>query len=235
MMVTWADLNERQQEYMKVIYEVDQLQEQYEKQRAAMDRYSRPADQWRYMEYADTYTGYTPFKRRLIEKGLVDQGTGSTFEALRERELILIKYDHAVLVRLTTKGRKLVRQAIGYQPQKKMPTGTLQEWHWKALIEAWKAGDDGIVPDGRGYYARIGWNTWLRLRDYKVHGENEPLAEEKSIRITWHKNEAIGLVTSYTQEIRMMITAFGKEYYRENWARYRELYPDVQAPEPTEK
>ncbi len=83
-----------------------------------------------------------------------------------------------------------------------------------------------------GYYAKIGWNTWLRLRDYKVHGESKPLAEEKRVSITFHKNEALGFSTSYTQDIRMTITEFGKEYYRENWARYRELYPDVEAPEP---
>ena len=237
-MVGWADLNERQQEYMKIIYETDQIQEQNEKKRASYDRYSRPADQWRYMEYAATISGYTPFKRRLVEKGLVDPGTGSTFEALEKRGLILVRYEGTFSeyslpsIRLTTKGRKLVRQAIGYQSAKKSPTGILQEWHWKALVEAWKAGNDGIMPDIKGYYARIGWNTWLRLRDYKVHGENKPLAEEKRISITWHKNEAIGLITSFSQEIRMTITEFGKEYYKENWARYRKLYPDVDAPEP---
>jgi hypothetical protein len=47
MMTTWADLNARQQEYMKTIYEVDQQQEEAERLRAARDRRSRPADEWR--------------------------------------------------------------------------------------------------------------------------------------------------------------------------------------------
>lgn len=237
-MIAWADLNERQQEYLKAIYEVDQQQEEWERQRAARHKRSRPADEWRWMIYANTERGYTPLKQRIVDKKLNDPGTGSTFSALENRELILIRYEGTFSeyslpsIRLTTKGRKLVRQAIGYKPAKKLQPGTLQEWHWKALVEAWKAGDEGIMPDIKGYYAHTSWNTWLRLRDYKIHGENKPLAEEKSISITWHKNEDIGLITSYTQEIRMLITEFGKEYYRENWARYRELYPDVEAPEP---
>jgi hypothetical protein len=238
MMVGWADLNERQQEYMKAIYGTDQEQEEWERQRAARHRRSRPADEWRWAQYANTDRGYTPLKQRIVEKDLNDPGTGSTFRALENRELILVRYEGTFSeysipsIRLTTKGRKLVRQAIGYQPAKKPPVGTLQEWHWKALTEAWKAGDEGITPDIKGYYARIGWNTWLRLRDYKVHGESRPLAEEKSVSINWHKNEDIGLITSYSQDIRMMITDFGKQYYCENWARYREMYPDVDAPEP---
>ncbi len=88
-MTTWADLNERQQEYMKAIYEVDQLQEQYEKQRAARDRRSRPADEWRWLIYADTERGHTPLKQRIVDKKLNDPGTGSTFSALESRELIL--------------------------------------------------------------------------------------------------------------------------------------------------
>lgn len=237
-MATWTDLNERQQEYMKAIYETDQEQEEAERLRAAHYRRSRPADEWRWMTYADTERGYTPLKERIVDKKLNDPGTGSTFNALESRELILVRYEGYIgeysipSIRLTTKGRKLVRQAIGYQPQKKLPVGTLQEWHWKALAEAWKAGDEGIIPDSDGYYARIGWNTWLRLRDYKVHGENKPLADEKGISITWHKSETIGIITSYSQEVRMVITEFGKEYYKEQWARYRELYPNVEAPEP---
>ncbi|HEY4033607.1 MAG TPA: hypothetical protein VGL94_06535 [Ktedonobacteraceae bacterium] len=65
-MGNWADLNERQQEYMKIIYETDQIQEQNEKKRAVLDQHSLPADQWRYMEYADTYTHIPQFEKRLF-------------------------------------------------------------------------------------------------------------------------------------------------------------------------
>src|SRR5580765_2608624 len=106
----WQDLNERQQKYMKVIYYTDQLQERNARGLERMYRHSIPADQWRWIEYADTYAGHTRFKQRLVDEGIVDPGTGSTFEALRERGLILVKYDHAVWIRLTTKGRRIVRQ-----------------------------------------------------------------------------------------------------------------------------
>jgi len=183
--------------------------------------------------------GYTPLKRRIVEKDLNDPGTGSTFSALESRELILVRYEGRFSayslpsIRLTTKGRKLVRQAIGYQAPKKLPTGTLQEWHWKALAEVWKAGDEGIISDDRTGYARIGWNTWQRLRDYKVYGENKPLADETSIHSSFVRGPAGFL--NHIQEIRMLITDFGKEYYKENWARYKELYPEVDALEPGEE
>jgi hypothetical protein len=31
---------------------------------------------------------------------------------------------------------------------------------------------------------------------------------------------------------RLYITSFGETYYRREWARYRALYPGVEAPEP---
>jgi len=43
--------------------------------------------------------------------------------------------------------------------------------------------------------------------------------------------------SGYTTNVRDVLctTEFGKQYYRENWARYKELYPDVEAPEPGEE
>jgi hypothetical protein len=32
---------------------------------------------------------------------------------------------------------------------------------------------------------------------------------------------------------RLFITANGRDLYRAEWARYRELYPDVEVPEPS--
>ena len=239
----WANLNERQQAYMKAIYEVDQEQEEHE--RGAWNRGGRPrpASEWRWMEYGTFYGIHTPLKMKIFLRKLQDEGTGSTFNALEQRGLVTCKYtwerkngervdERLLMIQMTKEGRKLVRSATGEQSKKALPSGTLREWHWRALAEAWKAGDKGIVSGGSGYYARIGCNTWRRLRDYKVYDESKPLAEEKSIEITWHRSEAIGIITSYMQDNRMIITDFGKEYYRENWARYRELYPDVDAPEP---
>jgi hypothetical protein len=130
-----------------------------------------------------------------VVAGLVDPGTGATFESLEKRGYILCRYepvvagDPLVYVQITPKGRKLVRAATGDQREKSLPPGTLHEWHWIAMVKAWKARPQG-VKDENGYYGHIGWNTWLRL------------------------------------------TPFGEEYYHDNWQRYRELYPEVDAPEP---
>ena len=34
------------------------------------------------------------------------------------------------------------------------------------MVEAWKARPAGVENEN-GYYGHIGWNTWLRLRDFK--------------------------------------------------------------------
>jgi hypothetical protein len=38
-----------------------------------------------------------------------------------------------------------------------------------ALALAWKGKPEGVIASGGWYgeYGNIGWNTWLRLRDYK--------------------------------------------------------------------
>ncbi len=117
--VTWSDLNERQQQYMLIIYEHDQIQESNAKSLMRFYQRSIPADQWRWIEYSGMYDDNSYLKRDLKKAKLVDSGTGSTFEALRERGLILVKYDASVLIRLTTPGRALVRKVLKEQTQEK--------------------------------------------------------------------------------------------------------------------
>jgi hypothetical protein len=38
---------------------------------------------------------------------------------------------------------------------------------------------------------------------------------------------------TYASTYRLRITPFGETYYRREWARYRALYPEVDAPEPS--
>ncbi len=218
----WNKLNQRQQAYMQFIFERDQAQERAEKRRSALDRSSQSAELWRWIEYADTMHGHTPLKQAIKDAGLVDPGTGSTFKALETRGYILVKYERVaphplsdliVWVRLTTKGRKLVRAALHLTAPQKMMVGTLHEWHWKALALAYEAGEKGVPATGPGY-GRIGWQTWLRLRDYKIQGIEYPL-------IRWQHNG-------------VMITDLGIGYYERSFARYSDFYPDVSAPTPRE-
>ncbi len=235
--ISWDDLNERQQTYLKLIYEYDQIQERNEKRRSARDWNSLPARVWRKIEYADTYSGHTPLKQSIKDAGMVDHGTGSTFKALRDRGLIQASWTHLlsneVDIWLTANGRKLVRSALNITARTTLPVGTLREWHWRALCRAYLAGDAGVgydvdTGDGFGY---VTWNTSLRLREYRYHGEERPLIAEKRF-----PGEHIDTVAGYNFKMgytsRTCITDFGKWYYQENWQRYREMYPEVKAPEP---
>lgn len=92
------------------------------------------------------------------------------------------------------------------------------------MAEAWKGRPAG-VKDENGYYGHIGWNTWLRLRDYKPGALIEEY--QTSGRYPGH--------VGYTEQIYWLrLTPFGEQYYRDNWQRYRELYPEVDAPKPDE-
>ena len=227
--VSWSDLNERQQTYLLTIYQRDQAEE--EAQRSAWSRgvRARPADEWRWMYYGETAYGPSPLKRALDSEGLVNQGTGATLEALRSRGLVLVRSSRSVSrgdlstvhVRMTLAGRKLARQASGEVREKKLPAGTLREWHWHALVQMYRSG--GLQTDGWGsdYYAldddahdwhnRTTWETVRRLEDYRWGA----LCHD---------------VGGFT--MRYGLTPFGRAYYERERVRYRELYPDVDAPEP---
>jgi hypothetical protein len=191
----------------------------------------RPAIEWRWMFYGIfPETGNdSPLRRRLKVAHLVDSGTGATFQALESRGYVLCRYEPVVIgdplvyIQITPAGRKLVRAATDQQREKALPPGTLREWHWKALAEAWKARPAGLKSEYGENYGHISWNTWLRLRDFKAG----PLIEEYAT-----SGEYLVHV-GYTPQIHWLcLSAPGEQFYRENWQLYRELYPEVDAPEP---
>lgn len=241
-------LNERQLTYLKAIYRLDQAREA--DQRGAWNRGQRvlPASEWRWIAYN---TSESMLRLQLLEAHLVDEGTGSTFESLERRGLIECRYERdelgipILLVKMTTKGRRLARSLTGEQRERPLPIGTLREWHWKALVVAYQAGDEGVKQDYAfsGRYSGIGWNTWLRLRDYKHQGKEHPLIREAS---TWvqvrrsvftgrHRPNDYEERTVAEQEHRLFITTFGCSYYAQSWQHYRQLYPEVEAPEPRQE
>lgn len=232
----WEDLNERQQAYMKCIYETDQEQEEHERGTWNCGGRPRPASVWRWIEYGTFYGVPSPLKMKIFLRKIQDEGTGSTFDALERRGLITCKYtwerkngeqieERFLMVQITKEGRKLVRSAIGEQSKKALPPGTLREWHWKAMAMAWKGRPEGVMAAGGWYgdYGRIGWNTWLRLRDYK----NGALVEEYTT-VGEYRSASGGTLDIHW----IRLTSLGEQYYKENWARYWEMYPEVEAPEP---
>lgn len=236
----WSELNKRQQHYLRAVYEIDQAQEANVKQEGAHGRgNSTPASVWRWMPYN---AAGAALLRKIQDAGYQDQGTGSTFQALERRGLVLCKYEPGSLggpilcVQITKAGRKVVREALGHTAPKTLPVCTLREWHWRALCWAYVRGDQGIeydkdVGDGFGY---VSWKTCLRLRDYTVRGVETPLIGEKRF-----PGESSSTVAGYTFKkeytARLCITDFGRQYYRENWQRYKEMYPEVDAPHPAKQ
>jgi hypothetical protein len=91
----WNALNERQRTYVRAIYDIDQAQEQRERGRFVRGERSRPAAEWRQIEYG-LLPGFPPVPSQLYEaierQGLRDEGAGSTFNALEARKLIECHY-----------------------------------------------------------------------------------------------------------------------------------------------
>jgi hypothetical protein len=132
----------------------------------------------------------------------------------------------AVHVHMTPAGRKLAREASGEVREKKLPAGTLRKWHWRALAQMYRSGGIHTVDWSGDYYAlddnahdwhnRVKDETIRRLEEYKWGA---------LCRVVFGSAGAFG-------EACIDLTPFGRQYYEREWARYRELYPDVDAPEP---
>lgn len=235
MMTTWDKLNERQQFYLKSIFDLDQSTEVNRKWLAARGLDQTPARVWRWIPY----NAGRAYLQTLIENaGYRDEGTGSTFEALRKRGFILLRYEPGSLrqpiisVQITRQGRALIREAFGLEAPKSLPAGTLREWHWKALVHAYKCGDQGVTEWPRG----IGDSTIRRLEDYTVKGELKPLLAYALIPCEPFQRQKWPYYDQYeiaTERNLLKITDVGKLFYEERWQLYREMYPDVDAPAPT--
>jgi hypothetical protein len=221
----WDELNERQQTYLKQIFEIDQNREESERGAWNRGERPRPADEWRWIEYLELFVHSSQLRQKLKTAKVVDPGTGSTFKALSTRKLIEIDYCYQVSdwfkCKLTRLGRAVVRAGLGIQSEKKLPPRTLRDYQWDALAEVWDAGDEGLPVIGYfpANYGGFSWrHCWVRLRNWnlKISGVKEGLVEE------FKKDQ-----TSYIR-----ITEEGRKFYRENWQKYRELYPEVEASEP---
>jgi hypothetical protein len=147
----WKELNRRQQTYLRLIFEIDQHREALERGQDWRRSNSRPASQWRWIEYAEIFGKSTTLRMRIKEAGEVDPGTGSTFKALLTRKLIEIRYPYDDLqwldCKLTKQGRVVVRAGLRLEAPKKPPKGQLRERQWAALVAAYIVGDGGVKRD----------------------------------------------------------------------------------------
>lgn len=225
----WDGLNERQRAYLEAVYREDREEEAY--QRSAWSRGGRAqaASAWRWILYGSPLVGATSLRTSLQGKGLVDEGTGSTFAALADRGLLQtrkasepvavagrIGYVEVLYVKMTTKGRVVVRVGTFEPPlegclpgEAKLPAGTLKEWHWRALAKAYDAGEDGV-----DYYAPgVGWRTWERLLGYAALGYG-PLVQRRDDR-------------RYGISEVVVIGPGGERFVEERREEYARRYPSV--------
>lgn len=220
-----AELNDRQRAYLRALYDCDQAKEAERRMSASRGFYDRtPASEWRFVMYGPVAPPSALYTA-LRSAGLVDSGTGSTWQALEDRGLVQCRYVRDPLgvqlleVQITPAGRKLIRAATGEQRPKPPPKGQLRERQWAALVRLYIAGDEGELSEAMMYGpGGFDWQrTLLRLREYKPAA----LMEE------FHDPEVYLLA-------RMRLTSAGRALYEREWARYRELYPEVEAPAPAQ-
>lgn len=235
MMTNWTDLNKRQQFYLEAIFDEDQRTEASFRRLKVMGLDNTPARVWRWLPYN---AHGEVLQKKFEASKMRDEGTGSTLRALEKRGLILLRYEPGsirepiIYIQITRAGRALVRKAFNLEAPKRIP-GQLQEWQWKALVHIYKQGEKGI----REYPREVSEKTLNRLLEYKIDKEEKPLVGWVQTPCepyqAWDFNAAQP-VTMTTWTV-CCLTEFGKKYYSENWQRYRELYPNVDAPKPAEE
>lgn len=216
-MITWHDLNARQRVYLQALYDADQATEQERRTRAAGGQWDRtPAREWRYQLYGPTEPP-SPLYRTLSRAGLVDPGTGATWQALEDRHLCQCRYrpdafgGRLLDVQITPAGRRLVRAATGEPRVQTPPRGQLRERQWAALALIYAAGDLGMDSDTL-LHAPGGFDWWATLRRLTIYRPQPLIAQRRHVVYT--------------------ITPAGRAWYAAHYQVYRERYPQIDAPQP---
>ncbi|WP_351230006.1 hypothetical protein [Streptomyces sp. NPDC002133] len=213
----WDELNERQQTYLRVLFEQDHVKEEARRRLGARGHWSNtPARVWRRIDFNDPHA---PVAERLRAEGVYDSGAGSTLAALRSRGLIETQtapgfISDPVHVWLTRAGRAAARTGLNVSTRPRPPRGLLSEHLWRqmaALAHAEGGGHRfGRLPGEAHLYLCVGYEQYNK-RGY----------------LDW---EWDGPVRG-----RYVFTAAGRAHYREHLEAYRELYPAVDAPELAEE
>lgn len=214
-----TELNDRQRAYLAALYDCDQAKEHGRKLDAARGRFDRtPASEWRWVIYGPVAPPSALYMA-LYSAGLVDQGTGATWQALEHRELVRCRTGADAFgvplleVQITPAGRKLIRAARGEQRPKAPPKGQLKPRQWAALVRLVAAGDAGIESDAL-FYGRGGFDWYATIR-----------------RLVEYQPALVDTYTIYEPyKIAYRATAAGRAYYERERERYEALYPD-QEPE----
>jgi hypothetical protein len=219
----WASLNERQRIYMRIIFSADQDAERLAKGAWSRGEDSRPASEWRWLEYGPVGSPLGAMGKlqvRLQSAGVRDPGAGATLAALAERGLVERTHRPGFLadvvwVKLTTAGRAACR-AGGLDPHRALQPkrGQLSEALWGMLADVHAA-----EPDGYG--AKWADGAWDRL----THREPEPF-------VTVTANPDSPAPGRRFWPYVLHLTDAGRRHIEEHWEAYARLYPGVDAPRP---
>ncbi|MGH3862738.1 hypothetical protein [Actinokineospora sp.] len=219
----WEGLNERQRLYLSTVLDFDQAAEVEIKRQSAQWMKTPPAAEWRQITYdiklPKEISGYSSVQSVLRRAGQHDPGSGSSLAALERRGLVQVTHDRVYIppfgnvprirVRLTPLGRATARVGKGITAPATPPKGLMARWSFAALARLYAAGEDGLVLHARDTPS---WNTLLKLRDRKDG--------------------------SFIDEFgrgRVRLSVLGRRHYELHRACYRELYPDIDTPEPAER
>ncbi len=226
-------LNDRQRIYLRVLFDHDQGLEDEHRRLGARGTFDRmPARVWRRIAFNDAHS---PIPGRLQAAGVYDSGAGATLAALRDRGLIETDTEPGPLsdlvsVWLTRAGRAAVRAHDGTPARASRPRWALSEWLWRQMAAVARTGEDGLLSDqlattahlylDAGHAHRRGNRPYLRTvcRHLPVTYRHQMYGTDR----TW---------TSSRPEYRYHLTDAGRAHYAEHLSAYRELYPDIDAPD----
>src|ERR1700677_388851 len=209
-LTAWTELNDRQQGTLRVIYQIDQANEKWRRQRGTSGSYdTSPASEWRRIDFAHDPSGLatTDMQLRLDTAGWHNQGNGSTVAALADRGMLTRGERGTLLgvmltVTLTREGRAAARAGLSLQPGG-APKAGLRERAWEVLALLWAAGQRGETLKW-GYSATI---------EFVLIAKHVPALAER-------------VPGGYT------ITSRGQDFYRQQYAAHTAAHPAVRGPHP---
>lgn len=146
-------LNPRQQQYLDVIFELDQQAERDQRRRWHQGLPRQAADQWRWIPYTThhAHASLTPAQQALDARGIQSTGSNSTLTALIRRGLLErrdITIDSTsgptrqTQLRLTATGRQNARAA---RPSTNNGPTPLPPWLHEALVRVASAPPPGLA------------------------------------------------------------------------------------------
>ncbi|QFU86656.1 hypothetical protein [Amycolatopsis sp. YIM 10] len=172
---TLGRLNARQQQYLDIVFELDQQAERDQRRRWHQGLPRQPADQWRWIPYATrhAHASLTPAQQALKACGLHSAGSGSTLAALTRRGLLEIRDitidgvggpARQTQLRLTRAGRQAAR--INQSPRDTEPD-PLPLWLYEALARVGSAQPPGLpkVDISRVAARRLGPKEYGYIED----------------------------------------------------------------------